>query len=165
MWLKFFPSCITVQKTEGSLPLDGEVSWWTISEISSKCWYAIAQIILTLWLSYALQSICFCHELMINHDVMFTVVHTMEELKLTGNHLKGSRPLLTFSANFDEQPHWKLVKEMITQVCNWFHILCLTYIHMAKHFFNKLMNCTDLSNYPDLLVLFSLWYVNSLVFK
>ena len=63
------------------------------------------------------------------------------------------------------QPHWKLVKEIITQVCNWFHILCLTYIHMAKHFFNKLMNCTDLSNYPDLLVLFSLWYVNSLVFK
>jgi len=57
MWLKFFPSCITVQKTEGSLPLDGEVSWWTISEISSKCWYAIAQIILTLWLSYALQPI------------------------------------------------------------------------------------------------------------
>jgi hypothetical protein len=69
---------------------------------------------------------------------MFTVVHTMEELKLTGNHLKGSRPLLTFSTNFDEQPHWKLVKEMITQVCN-----------------------TDLSNYPDLPVL--LWYENSLV--
>ena len=107
----------------------------------------MTQIILTLWLSYALQSICFCHELMINHDVMFTVVHTMEELKLTGNHLKGSRPLLTFSANFDEQPHWKLVKEMITQVCNWFHTLCLTYIHMAKHFFNKLMNCTDLRGF------------------
>ncbi|VAH51731.1 unnamed protein product [Triticum turgidum subsp. durum] len=44
------------------------------------------------------------------------MLHTMEELKLTGNHLKGSRPLLTFSSNFDQQPHWKLLKEMITQI-------------------------------------------------
>ena len=44
-------------------------------------------------------------------------VHTMEELKLTGNHLKGSRPILTFSSNFDEEPHWKLLKELIMQVC------------------------------------------------
>ncbi|KAI3457483.1 hypothetical protein Pfo_014146 [Paulownia fortunei] len=42
-------------------------------------------------------------------------VHTMEELKLTGNHLKGSCPILTFSSNFDQNPHWKLFKEMITQ--------------------------------------------------
>lgn len=41
----------------------------------------------------------------------------MEELKLTGNHLKGSRPILTFSTNFDKQPHWKLLKELIMQVC------------------------------------------------
>lgn len=41
----------------------------------------------------------------------------MEELKLTGNHLKGSRPILTFSSNFDKSPHWQLLKEMITQVC------------------------------------------------
>jgi ribosome biogenesis protein BRX1 len=47
---------------------------------------------------------------------LVNAVHTMEELKLTGNHLKGSRPLLTFSTNFDEQPHWMLVKEMITQI-------------------------------------------------
>lgn len=43
-------------------------------------------------------------------------VHTMEELKLTGNHLKGARPILTFSSNFDKSPHWKLLKEMISQV-------------------------------------------------
>ena len=43
-------------------------------------------------------------------------VHTMEELKLTGNHLKGSRPLLTFSANFDKEPHWMLLKELMLQV-------------------------------------------------
>lgn len=47
---------------------------------------------------------------------LVNAVHTMEELKLTGNHLKGSRPLITFSTNFDEQPHWQLVKEMLTQI-------------------------------------------------
>lgn len=43
----------------------------------------------------------------------------MEELKLTGNHLKASRPLLTFSSNFGKDAHWKLIKEMIIQVL-WF---------------------------------------------
>ena len=33
-----------------------------------------------------------------------TNVHTMAELKLSGNHLKGSRPVLSFDAAFDEQP-------------------------------------------------------------
>lgn len=47
----------------------------------------------------------------------FISVHTMEELKLTGNHLKGSRPILSFSSNFDKKAHWKLLKEMIIQVC------------------------------------------------
>ncbi|KAG6422080.1 hypothetical protein SASPL_118643 [Salvia splendens] len=47
---------------------------------------------------------------------LVNAVHTMEELKLTGNHLKGSCPILTFSANFDKSPHWKLLKEMITQI-------------------------------------------------
>ena len=43
-------------------------------------------------------------------------MHTMEELKLTGNCLKGSRPLLAFNEDFDSAPHWKLIKEMLTQV-------------------------------------------------
>ncbi|KAF5960193.1 hypothetical protein HYC85_001402 [Camellia sinensis] len=47
---------------------------------------------------------------------LVNAVHTMEELKLTGNHLKGSRPLLTFSTNFDKDPHWKLLKEIIMQM-------------------------------------------------
>ncbi|XXG56601.1 hypothetical protein AAC387_Pa03g3975 [Persea americana] len=47
---------------------------------------------------------------------LVNAVHTMEELKLTGNHLKGSRPILTFSSNFDRQPHWKLLKELIMQI-------------------------------------------------
>ncbi|WJZ98253.1 hypothetical protein VitviT2T_016792 [Vitis vinifera] len=31
---------------------------------------------------------------------MVDAVHTMEELKLTGNHLKGSRPLFDFLNQF-----------------------------------------------------------------
>ncbi|EPS63912.1 hypothetical protein M569_10869, partial [Genlisea aurea] len=47
---------------------------------------------------------------------LVNAVHTMEELKLTGNHLKGSRPVITFSSNFGEKPHWQLLKEMILQI-------------------------------------------------
>ncbi|KAI8465618.1 MAG: Brix domain-containing protein [Monoraphidium minutum] len=43
-------------------------------------------------------------------------VHTMDELKLTGNHLKGSRPVLSFDAAFDEEPHLQLLKEVFTQI-------------------------------------------------
>ena len=42
-------------------------------------------------------------------------LHTMEELKLTGNCLKHSRPLLSFNDEFDEKPHWKLIKELLIQ--------------------------------------------------
>uniref|UniRef100_A0A5S6QSU7 Ribosome biogenesis protein BRX1 homolog n=1 Tax=Trichuris muris TaxID=70415 RepID=A0A5S6QSU7_TRIMR len=42
-------------------------------------------------------------------------VHTMLELKLTGNCLKGSRPLLSFDARFNEEPFLQLLKEMFTQ--------------------------------------------------
>lgn len=40
----------------------------------------------------------------------------MDELKLTGNHLKGSRPVLSFDGAFDQEPHLQLLKEMFTQV-------------------------------------------------
>ncbi len=43
-------------------------------------------------------------------------VHTMEELRMTGNCLKGSRHILSFDKAFDEQPHLQLIKEMLTQV-------------------------------------------------
>ncbi|XP_054713810.1 ribosome biogenesis protein BRX1 homolog [Uloborus diversus] len=43
-------------------------------------------------------------------------VHTMEELKLTGNCLKGSRPVLSFDKAFDSQPHLALLKEVFTQI-------------------------------------------------
>jgi hypothetical protein len=40
----------------------------------------------------------------------------MAELKLTGNALKGSRPVLSFDAAFDSVPHFQLMKEMLMQV-------------------------------------------------
>ena len=43
-------------------------------------------------------------------------VHTMDELKMTGNALKGSRPILSFDASFDHQPHFRLLKEMLLQI-------------------------------------------------
>lgn len=43
-------------------------------------------------------------------------VHTMDELKMTGNALSGSRPLLTFDKAFDETPHLHVIKKLFTQV-------------------------------------------------
>lgn len=40
----------------------------------------------------------------------------MAELKLSGNHLKGSRPVLSFDAAFDTEPHLQLLKELFTQI-------------------------------------------------
>lgn len=45
-------------------------------------------------------------------------VHTMDELRLTGNCLKGSRPFLSFDAGFGAQPHLRLLREMFCQVFN-----------------------------------------------
>lgn len=43
-------------------------------------------------------------------------IHTMEELKMTGNCLKASRPLLSFDPIFQKEPHWKVLKELLTQI-------------------------------------------------
>lgn len=46
-------------------------------------------------------------------------VHTMDELRLTGNCLKGSRAILSFDRAFDDEaaaPHLALVKELLSQV-------------------------------------------------
>ncbi|XP_067613740.1 ribosome biogenesis protein BRX1 homolog [Eurosta solidaginis] len=42
-------------------------------------------------------------------------IHTMAELKMTGNCLRGSRPLLSFDTKFDQVPYLKLLKELFTQ--------------------------------------------------
>ncbi|KAL6866371.1 Ribosome biogenesis protein brx1 [Amphichorda felina] len=41
-------------------------------------------------------------------------LHTMEELHFTGNCLKGSRPILSFDAAFEKQPHLRVIKELFT---------------------------------------------------
>eukprot|EP00736_Rhodelphis_marinus_P008035 Rmarinus@m.19483 len=43
-------------------------------------------------------------------------IHTMDELKMTGNCLRGSRPLLVFDKVFDTQPHLAMMKEMLMQI-------------------------------------------------
>lgn len=42
-------------------------------------------------------------------------IHTMGELKMTGNCLRGARPLLSFDDKFDNEPHLLLLKEMLIQ--------------------------------------------------
>jgi ribosome biogenesis protein BRX1 len=48
-------------------------------------------------------------------SVKFLVVniHTMDELKLTGNCLNGSRPILNFDANFNKNPQFQLMKSLL----------------------------------------------------
>lgn len=46
----------------------------------------------------------------------FFSVHTMEELHFSGNCLKGSRPILSFDATFDSQPHLGVIKELLTHI-------------------------------------------------
>lgn len=45
-----------------------------------------------------------------------TNVHTMDELRLTGNCMKGSRPVLTFDESFGRLGHLKLLKELFVDV-------------------------------------------------
>jgi len=42
-------------------------------------------------------------------------IHTMDEMRLTGNCLRGSRPILSFDKAFDSQPYLQLLKEMLSQ--------------------------------------------------
>ncbi|KAK4887588.1 hypothetical protein RN001_003859 [Aquatica leii] len=51
-------------------------------------------------------------------SVKFAVdnIHTMAELKLTGNCLRGSRPLLSFDISFSQSPHYMLLKELFVQI-------------------------------------------------
>lgn len=46
------------------------------------------------------------------------IVHTMAELKFTGNCLRGSRPIVSFDKSFDDDtlPHLQLVKQLFAQV-------------------------------------------------
>lgn len=41
-------------------------------------------------------------------------IHTMSELKLTGNAIKGSRSIILFDNTFDKYKHYKLMKSILT---------------------------------------------------
>ena len=43
-------------------------------------------------------------------------IHTMAELKMTGNCLAASRPILSFCPNFAKETHWTLMKELLTNI-------------------------------------------------
>jgi ribosome biogenesis protein BRX1 len=43
-------------------------------------------------------------------------VYTMGELKMAGNCLRGSRPLLSFDEHFTKHAHYSLLKELLTQI-------------------------------------------------
>jgi len=43
-------------------------------------------------------------------------IHTMDELRLTGNCMKGSRPILSFDKAFDGAKHLQLLKVLFTDV-------------------------------------------------
>ncbi|XP_049866148.1 ribosome biogenesis protein BRX1 homolog [Pectinophora gossypiella] len=43
-------------------------------------------------------------------------IYTMAELKMTGNCLRGTRPLLSFDPQFAKDPHYSLLKELLTQI-------------------------------------------------
>ena len=45
-------------------------------------------------------------------------VHTMQDIKLIGNCLRGSRPVLSFDDHFDRIPHLQLIKEIFIQIFN-----------------------------------------------
>jgi ribosome biogenesis protein BRX1 len=73
-------------------------------------------------------------------------VHTLTEIKLTGNCLKYSRPLLSFDKSFDNEPHLRLLKEMFTHSFNspknhpktkpfYDHMLC--FYNVNNHIFFK----------------------------
>lgn len=45
-------------------------------------------------------------------------VHTMADIKLLGNSLKGSRPILSFDQHFEKIPHLSIIKELFVQIFN-----------------------------------------------
>ena len=53
-------------------------------------------------------------------SVKFTMenIHTTRELKMIGNCLKYSRPILSFDKAFDEEPQLKVMKELFIDTFN-----------------------------------------------
>jgi ribosome biogenesis protein BRX1 len=63
-------------------------------------------------------------------------VHTMNELKLTGNCLLGSRPIISFDMSMEDHPHYRLLKELFTGVFStpYYHPRSKPFIDHIFHF-------------------------------
>lgn len=70
-----------------------------------------------------------------------TNIHTMAELKLSGNHLKGSRPVLSFDANFDAEPHLQVIKAVLSQI-----FATPPMHHKKKPFFDHVLSFSVVDN-------------------
>lgn len=68
-------------------------------------------------------------------------IHTMDELKLHGNCIAGSRPILDFDSTFESSPHWRLMKCLMIDTFN------TPYGHpKSKPFVDRVMSFFVLSN-------------------
>ena len=84
-------------------------------------------------------------------------VHTMDELKMTGNCLKGSRGLLSFDKAFEETAWGKLTKEVFTQVCRGTAFRILISIEFLFLVFYRFLECLLRQDVQSpLLIIFSL---------
>lgn len=81
-------------------------------------------------------------------------IHTMSELRLSGNHLKGSRPVLVFDKAFEQDAQWRLVKELLKQVQS----VCLqTFLPLAVLACVYLCFVGSGQGYPEVLYAETLW--------
>ncbi|XP_072018960.1 ribosome biogenesis protein BRX1 homolog [Amphiura filiformis] len=68
-------------------------------------------------------------------------MHTMSELKMTGNCLKGSRPIVSFDKSFDAEPHYQVLKELLLQMFS------VPYLHpKSQPFSDKVYTFSVLDN-------------------
>lgn len=85
-------------------------------------------------------------------------IHTSNELKLSGNCLKGSRPILSFDNSFKDKPHMQLLQQMFMQTFStpqfhpksmpfYDHVLSFTQTHNKIYFrnFETVQNGDDIA--------------------
>mmetsp|Transcript_33073 Transcript_33073/g.83127 ORF Transcript_33073/g.83127 Transcript_33073/m.83127 type:complete len:390 (+) Transcript_33073:76-1245(+) len=72
---------------------------------------------------------------------LVTNIHTMDELRLTGNCLMGSRPILSFDPSFDEKPHLQVLKSIFGRIFN-----VPKYHPQSKPFFDHVMTFSVVDN-------------------
>jgi hypothetical protein len=92
------------------------LSQWTLDQVPCSKWYATAyhQMIACV---RACASLALGMRLIILLHILVSV-HTMGELRMTGNCLKGSRAILSFDGDFEASPMLKLTKTMLSQTFN-----------------------------------------------